>query len=91
MMPEASSSPAAKSNLKARRRNSHSVDRATGLVCDQTVALTGFYSRQGFNRPLRRIKFNHPILSLTVFEKTPVNGLFDNDQGQKYLTAYLTN
>jgi len=39
------------------------------LVCDQTVALTGFYSRQGFNRPLRRIKFNHPILSLTVFEK----------------------
>src|SRR6516225_9176364 len=27
----------AKSNLKARRRYSHSVDRATGLVCDQTV------------------------------------------------------
>ena len=50
----------AKSNLKARRRYSHSVDRATGLVCDQTVVLTGFYSRQGFNRPLRRIKFNDP-------------------------------
>src|SRR5262249_17317694 len=50
----------AKSNLKARRRYSHSVDRATGLVCDQTVILTGFYSRQGFNRPLRRIKFNDP-------------------------------
>jgi hypothetical protein len=47
----------AKSNLKARRRYSHSVDRASGLVCDQTVILTGFYSRQGFNRPLRRIKF----------------------------------
>ena len=24
------------------------------------VLLTGFYSRQGFNRPLRRIKFNDP-------------------------------
>ena len=50
----------AKSNLKARRRYSQPVDRSTGLVCDQTVFLTGFYSRQGFNRPLRRIKFNDP-------------------------------
>ena len=50
----------AKSNLKARRRYSRPVDRSTGLVCDQTVLLTGFYSRQGFNRPLRRIKFTDP-------------------------------
>ena len=50
----------AKSNLKARRRYSRPVDRSTGLICDQTVLLTGFYSRQGFNRPLRRIKFNDP-------------------------------
>jgi hypothetical protein len=39
----------AKSNLKARRRYSRPVDRSSGLVCDQTVLLTGFYSRQGFN------------------------------------------
>ena len=50
----------AKSNLKARRRYSRAVDRSTGLICDQTVLLTGFYSRQGFDRPLRRIKFNDP-------------------------------
>jgi hypothetical protein len=50
----------AKSNLKARRRYSRSVDRTTGLICDQTVVLTGYYSRQGFARPLRRIKFNDP-------------------------------
>ena len=50
----------AKSNLKARRRYSRPVDRSTGLVCDQTVFLTGFYSRQGFARPLRRIKYNDP-------------------------------
>ena len=50
----------AKSNLKAGRRYSRPVDRSTGLICDQTVLLTGFYSRQGFDRPLRRIKFNDP-------------------------------
>jgi hypothetical protein len=48
----------AKSNMKARRRYSHFVDRSTGLICDQTIMLTGFYTRQGFDRPLRRIKFN---------------------------------
>jgi len=159
----------AKSNLKARRRYSRPVDRSTGLICDQTIVLTGFYSRQGFQRPLRRIKFNDPqtgkrlvfltnnfahdaltiaklykcrwqvelffkwikqhlrikaffgtsenavksqiwiavsvyvlvaivkkrlalpaslyeilqILSLTLFEKTPINGLFDHPQSQK--------
>src|ERR1700676_3802534 len=50
----------AKSNLKARRRYSRPVDRSTGLVCDQTIVLTGFYTRQGFDRPLRRVKFNDP-------------------------------
>jgi hypothetical protein len=49
-----------KSNLKARRRYSHPVDRTTGLICDQTVALTGFYSLKGFETPLRRIRFNDP-------------------------------
>jgi hypothetical protein len=164
----------AKSNLKARRRYSRPVDRSTGLVCDQTVLLTGFYSRQGFDRPLRRIKFNDPqtgkrlvfltnnfalesltiaklykcrsqvelffkwikqhlrikaffgtsenavksqiwiavsvyvlvaivkrrlalpaslyeilqILSLTLFEKTPVNGLFNDDASQKFSAAH---
>jgi Domain of unknown function (DUF4372)/Transposase DDE domain len=50
----------AKSNMKAKRRYSHPVDRSTGLICDQTIVLTGFYTRQGFDRPLRRIKFNDP-------------------------------
>ena len=48
----------AKSNFKARRRYSRPVDRATGLICDRIVVLTGFSSPQGFARPLRRIKFN---------------------------------
>ena len=33
----------AKSNLKAQRRYSRSVDRTSGLICDQTVVLTGYY------------------------------------------------
>src|SRR5262252_5500965 len=45
----------AKSNLKAQRRYSRPVDRASGLICDQTVVLAGYYSRQGFQKPLRRI------------------------------------
>ena len=50
----------AKSNLKVQRRYSHKVDKSTGLICDQTVMLTVFYSRQGFDAPLRRVKFKDP-------------------------------
>src|SRR6201984_3034226 len=45
-----------KSNLRVQRRYSHPVDRTTGLICDQSVVLTGFYSHQGFEAPLRRIR-----------------------------------
>lgn len=50
----------AKSNLKADRRYSHPVDRETGLICDQTVVLSGFYSHKDFPVPLRRIKYRDP-------------------------------
>jgi hypothetical protein len=45
-----------KLNLKVQRRYSHPVDRTTALICDQSVVLTGFYSHQGFEAPLRRIR-----------------------------------
>ena len=54
-----------KSNLKIQRRYSHPIDRATGLICDQTVMLTGFYSRKGFEAPLRRIRFKDPKTAKT--------------------------
>lgn len=47
----------AKSNLKAQRRYSHPVDRSTGLICDQTITLTVFYSKTGYPEALRRIRF----------------------------------
>ena len=47
----------AKSNLKAKRRYSHAVDRSSGLICDQTIALSVFYSKTGYPEVLRRIRF----------------------------------
>lgn len=46
-----------KSNLKCRRVYSHPVDRSTGIVCDQTVMLTGFYTARDYPDKLRRIKY----------------------------------
>lgn len=47
----------AKSNLQFRRIYSHPVDKSTGLRCDQTIMLTGFYPAQNYPAKLRRIKF----------------------------------
>jgi hypothetical protein len=55
-----------KSNLRIRRRYSHKVDRSTGLICDQTVILTGFYSNKAYNRPLRRIRYKDPETKKTL-------------------------
>jgi hypothetical protein len=46
----------AKSNLACRRVYSHPVDKATGLRCDQAVALTGYYKTKDYPQHLRRIK-----------------------------------
>jgi len=55
-----------KSNLQVQRRYSHPIDRTTGLICDQSVVLTGFYSHQGFEAPLRRIRFKDPETAKTL-------------------------
>jgi hypothetical protein len=47
----------AKSNFQFQRRYSRAVDTSTGLRCDQTVMLTGFYTVQHYPEPLRRIRF----------------------------------
>ena len=56
----------AKANLKVQRRYSRKVDKSTGLICDQTVMLTVFYSRQGFDAPLRRVRFKDPESGKTL-------------------------
>ena len=55
-----------KSNSKFRRLVSRPVDRATGLICDQSVELTVFYSYQGYPERLRRIRFKDPETAKTL-------------------------
>ena len=46
-----------KSNFKYRRIYSAPVDKAIGLRCDQTIALTTYYPAKAYPEKLRRIKF----------------------------------
>jgi IS4 transposase len=48
----------AKRGMDARRVYSASTDRSTGVVCDQVIALNGFYASKGYPGYLRRIRFN---------------------------------
>jgi hypothetical protein len=48
----------AKKNLACKRLYSHPVDRTTGLLCDQTIVLTGPISAKLYPAKLRRIKYN---------------------------------
>jgi hypothetical protein len=47
----------AKKNFRFKRRYSHPVDKTTGLQCDQTMILTGFYPAKAYPDPLRRIRY----------------------------------
>jgi hypothetical protein len=47
----------AKANMRYNRRYSHPINKETGLRCDQTITLTGFYTGQHYPDILRRIKF----------------------------------
>jgi hypothetical protein len=56
----------AKSNFKFQRVYSHPVDRDTGLICDQTIELTVFYSQRGYPERLRRIRYKDPESGKTL-------------------------
>ncbi len=47
----------AKSNTKYKRRYSHPVDKSKGVLCDQSIILTGVNSATDYPQPLRRIKY----------------------------------
>lgn len=46
-----------KTNTKMRRLYSHGIDKTTGLRCDQTVVLTGVFTKTHYPDKLRRVKF----------------------------------
>ncbi len=47
----------AKKNMDFHRLYSAPTDRSTGVICDQTIALDGFYTQQAYAEHLRRIRF----------------------------------
>jgi len=47
----------AKVNLKFRRIYSQKCDKTLGVLCDQTIVITGFYPAKDYPEKLRRVKF----------------------------------
>jgi len=47
----------AKKNMKFRRLYSHMVGKSTGLRCDQTIVMSGYYTAKNYPDKIRRIKY----------------------------------
>jgi hypothetical protein len=65
----------AKSNMDAHRLYSAATDRATGIICDQTIALDGHYTSQSYPEHLRRIRFRDPQSAKSLIFLTNQFGL----------------
>ena len=56
----------AKRGMDARRVYLMQADRSTGIICDQRIALNGFYIAQDYPEQLRRIRFKDPESGKTL-------------------------
>jgi hypothetical protein len=56
----------AKSNANFHRVYSAKTNRSTGVICDQTIALDGFYTKQDYPAQLRRVRFKDPETGKTL-------------------------
>ena len=56
----------AKSNMNFHRVYSTNADRLAGIICDQTIALDGFYTKQDYPVHLRRVRFKDPETGKTL-------------------------
>ena len=64
----------AKSNTDLRQVYSVPSDREQGIICDQTVALYGFYSHKHYPHYLRRVYFEDPATKKTFIFLTNLSG-----------------
>ena len=55
-----------KSNMDFHRVYSAKTDRDAGIICDQTITLDGFYTKQGYPAHLRRVRFKDPETGKTL-------------------------
>jgi IS4 transposase len=60
----------AKRGMDARRVYSTPTDRDTGVICDQRIALNGFYISKDYPEYLRRIRFKDPESGKTLVFQT---------------------
>jgi hypothetical protein len=65
----------AKSNMKAHRVYSAPTDRATGIICDQIIALDGHYTSRHYPEHLRRIRLRDAESGKTLVFLTNQFGL----------------
>jgi transposase len=56
----------AKRGMNARRVYSTQTDRVTGVICDQAIALNGFYVSKDYPEHVRRIRFKAPESGKTL-------------------------
>ena len=56
----------AKRGMNARRVYSAKTDRSSGVICDQAIALNGFYVSKDYPEHLRRIRFKDPESGKTL-------------------------
>lgn len=56
----------AKSNMHARRVYSAPTERSSGVICDQSIALNGFYAARNYPEHLRRVRFKDPETGKTL-------------------------
>ncbi len=55
-----------KRGMDSRRVYSAVTDRTTGVICDQRIALNGFYAQKNYPEHLRRIRFKDPESGKTL-------------------------
>ena len=55
-----------KRGMDARRVYSARTDRTTGVICDQSISLNGFYAAKGYPEHFRRIRFKDPASGKTL-------------------------
>lgn len=54
-----------KSNTLYKRRYSHKTDTSTGVICDQTIVLTGLKTSVDYPQALRRVKYHDTVTGKT--------------------------
>lgn len=80
----------AKSNMDFHRVYSAKTDRDVGIICDQTIALDGFCTKQDYPTHLRRVRFNDPETGKTLVVVAIVKKRLDLDASLYTLLQILS-